>query len=594
MKRFALIILLLAAFPAAGRQGEEAVLRAEPDRTSLTVGEHLELNVSLEGPDVSSMASFDMPDMPPQLRVIRAGVPSTQFSTQIINGRVSKYGKISVSYLIEARAPGRAVIPPVKFRLGSRLLSTEPVVINISEPRTASEAAGDTAWKPPSDPYLQITLDKDEAYVGEQVMASWYLYYQKRFAEAGIAQVPTAGDFMVHDLGTVSSLNPVTKVFGNEKWNAAYIKGMALFPIQAGTAVVEPLVLTVQVSSDRIDFFGRMMAGRTRVQSEPLKLTVKPLPEEGRPANFSGATGNFEITLDRTSGRLKTNEQFKFNITVRGTGHPDLIPKPEIELPPGIEIYTEAVEKKVREEGGKVIGSRLFSMILVPRQEGNYTLEPFEFSYFDPQTESYRVARSPRISLQVEKGQAITASPAYGQGPAFSSMGQDLRYIKPDREELAEKGSILFTPAAAGLQALPVFALAAAWLWRKRRERLSRDPAYARTLRAGRRSRKFIAQARKAAEQGDAGLAYAQAYRAVTGFIGDRTNRPDEGMTAAEAAEVLEKAGASDDTVARVSKFLSECDRARYAPGAASEQDPRKIAEIAAELVRILDRETGR
>ncbi len=595
MKRVsALILFLIAPLAARGSPGLEPELSASFNRPSLAIGERVELTVVLEGEGVSQGASFNLPEIPSELRLVRSGAPSHQFNTRILNGRVSRWGRVSRTYVFEARKVGIAGLSPITCRVGDKLLKTKPIAVRVSE---AEEPApiqeGDTVWQPPSDPYLHVTVSRSEVYVGQQVKATWRLYFREPMSEVGIARVPDAGDFMSIDLGTASSLNPVTNIFGRARWNAAYIKSVALFPVKAGAAVIDPLVMNVEKGG--MSFFGGGFPERKRVSSPSIKINVKPLPEQGRPGDFSGAVGRFKIRVDKTSATLETDRQFKFILAVEGSSHPDFIPKPEIDLPEGFELYTEAVEKDTRVKEGDAFGMRVFKMILVPHKAGDFTLPPFYFHYFDPEEGAYREARSERMRLRVEKGAGISISEQGPSASVVSAKGEDLRYIKPDRQELSGRGGwVLASAPAVALQALPLAAYAAALGIRRRRERLAKDLRYARRLRAGKRSKKLLKEAKKHADAGETADAYASAYRCVTAFIGDRLDLSCEGMSTADAVSALGAAGASAEAKEGVRALLEECDRARFASGSASTERAGELVAETARLLRHLDKETAK
>lgn len=292
---------------------------------------------------------------------------------------------------------------------------------------------------------------------------------------------------------------------------------------------------------------------------------------------------------------IKTGEQLKFSLVIDGTGHPDFIPKPEIELPDGLDLYTEAADKGIRQEAGRAIGTRVFKMILVSRVTGDFFIGPFSFSYFDPADSTYKTARSAQLRVSVQQGKETESAPGPVEQETLAVTGEDLRYIKPDREDVGVSGKwLLSSPLSAGLQLAPAIAVAAAFFARRRRERLSTDRAYARQLRAGRRFRKSLALARKKAGSGEVQEAYFHVYRALVGYVGDNCNLPDEGMTTADAVTALRGAGAGEGAVSEVESILNECDRARFAPGALTPEGAGEMIERLVRLVRDLDREIGR
>ena len=72
------------------------------------------------------------------------------------------------------------------------------------------------------------------------------------------------------------------------------------------------------------DFLGRTARQPVRqrfvVPSNELRLTVKALPEQGRPAEFSGLVGRFEIAARATPLEVKVGDPMELSVTITGSG----------------------------------------------------------------------------------------------------------------------------------------------------------------------------------------------------------------------------------------------------------------------------------
>jgi hypothetical protein len=595
MKRAIYFLLALLIPVLALAQGQEAQLTATVDRSRLAVGERMTLTIKLEGDNVENNGPFPAPDLMPYLWQVDKQGPFSQQNVQMINGVFTRSGSLRMDYIYEAKQAGTVTIAPIRYRVNGILVQSDPIKVEVSEPSAPETQAVDTSWQPPSDPYLEIRLDKSQAYVGEQIVASWYIYFRRPFFQASLSQQPTAGDFVSADLGQVSQLNPMTKSFGGTTWQLAFLKATAFFPIKAGDDVIEPLAITFGYDRGQGGFFGVMPEQHT-ASSKSVTVKVLPLPGEGKPGDFSGAVGDFKITFDRDSGSVKVNEQFKFIMTVEGTAHPDYMPKPEAALGSEFDLYTEAADKRISQDKGQARSQRTFNMILVPHQPGTFTLPPFTFSYFDPADKTYKVARSQQIKLVVTGTAQSASSAGSGEEPGvIKTVGQDLRYIKPDRPDLKEQRLwIISSPLLLAAQLAPLLAVALAWGLRRRSDRFHHDVAYARKSRAVKRSRKILKEASAAVRAEEAAQAFALVHRAVAGYVADRLNLPDLGMTTADAAASLRQFGISEEKAQEVEAVLSECDRARFMPGALSASSAAKLLERAEALLKRMEKENGK
>jgi BatD DUF11 like domain len=149
----------------------------------------------------------------------------------------------------------------------------------------------------------------------------------------------------------------------------------------------------------RVDLFGSLVAeSKHDVAIKPGTLTVMSLPELGRPADFSGLIGPLQASakLDRT--RIATGEGTLLTLTISGL-QSGLVRRPAISLPESIQAY--AKEDNQDDTGNN---NKQFSWDIVPSSAGQFTLPPFVFSYFDPQTKTYRRTTTDELHLEVIPG----------------------------------------------------------------------------------------------------------------------------------------------------------------------------------------------
>ena len=86
---------------------------------------------------------------------------------------------------------------------------------------------------------------------------------------------------------------------------------MILYPQKTGSITLEPLNLNVLLTAPtgQRDFFGSLVyeSMERKVSSGSIVINVKPLPEQGKPDNFSGAVGDFSFAVNLSHPTLKAN-----------------------------------------------------------------------------------------------------------------------------------------------------------------------------------------------------------------------------------------------------------------------------------------------
>ena len=158
------------------------------------------------------------------------------------------------------------------------------------------------------------------------------------------------------------------------------------------------------------DFFDHDLKGefeRLLTRSEPLALTVDPLPAAGRPDSFDGIVGEFSIQAEATPQVLTTGEQV--TLTLRATGHPfpQVLELPALAsrraLPHSFAIPRERAHPRIEN------GIHTIRQSLRPLRANLPAIPPLRFSFFDPETGQYGEAATEAIPLTVSEAAKVTS-----------------------------------------------------------------------------------------------------------------------------------------------------------------------------------------
>jgi len=143
--------------------------------------------------------------------------------------------------------------------------------------------------------------------------------------------------------------------------------------------------------------------------SRPMSFHILALPTENRPAGFSGAVGHFTISSDLSNHRAVVGEPLTLRMHVLGTGNFDRVNSDMLGSSAEWRIYRPTAAFTAAESTG-FRGDKVFEQAVVATQPGTRDLPALEFSYFDPQTRRYEIARAPPLSIEVAAGPAATAA----------------------------------------------------------------------------------------------------------------------------------------------------------------------------------------
>lgn len=260
--------------------------------------------------------------------------------------------------------------------------------------------------EPPKNPNellsIQTVVDKRQVYEGEQITVSWYLLVRGNLISLDRTKFPDLKGFWKEIIEEVPALQFQQEVINGQVYRRALLASHALFPIKDGTAMIDEFQIKgqVQVPTSSFGLGGGPAYTFTR-SSERIPIKVLPLPKEGRPQDFTGAVGQFNVQAILENNILPVNQPFSLKIRFEGSGNAKLIEMPAIQWPASLEVYDTKQESKFFKNGQSY---KQFDITLIPRQVGEITTPPISVSLFDPQKKTYYTRTIEPIQLKVQQG----------------------------------------------------------------------------------------------------------------------------------------------------------------------------------------------
>ena len=413
--------------------------------------------------------------------------------------------------------------------------------------------------------FLWATVDKEQAYVGEQVTYALDVYERRSFLGIHLRKPPSFTDFFTEEL---PEGDPVVKRVGTTDYRVRPGLRRALFPQRAGTLEIGAAELSV--------------GGRQRILSPALTVEVLPLPAEGRPAGFSpNNVGRYTITAEVDRTTLAANEPVTLRVTIGGEGNVKLVDPgawPEIE---GVRRYDPKVETRLR-KGSMLGGERRYEFLLIPEHGGEVTIPAHELAFFDPEAERYEVVRTEPIVLTVEGGEAAEPEAAAEPEPGAEELSPLVLGDALPRHTPRERW---LTPTRwlYGMLAVPVLAaagLGGAALWR----RFGADEEAQARARRRQRQRELIDAAEHAVDSGEG--FHGTLGKLLQEIAVERAGAEGVGLPRPELLRLLGQQGVPPADVERLRDLLDRCDAARFGAQGDTRDDRQGLLEEVLDLVR--------
>ncbi|MFC1554261.1 BatD family protein [candidate division KSB1 bacterium] len=497
----------------------------------------------------------------------------------VINGKMS--ASISYTYGIIPLKEGNTKIPQITVNIDGKDYKTESFTVEVKKERTVTPPPAGGNLPDPSgsenDPelFLLVSPDKREVYQNEGITLEYKVYIGQNVEVSEYSQlnIPYSQGFWAEDYSMPRQPRAVPEMYNNKRYNAAVLKKVELFPTNSGEFDIDPMEMQFAVRSNNstrnrsvFDSFFNRATENVKVRSNDLKITVKPLPVEGRPSNFSGAVGKYSMSASVDKMNIKENESITMKITISGEGNIKLINEPVLDLPDYFEVYDPKVGEKIDKLGSTVSGEKTFEYVLIPRRRGNYSLDPVSFAFFDPELRAYKVIETRPLSINVSPDESVISNaPRNLNRDEIRVLGQDVRFLKENVTKWGKIGSRDFMSFSfLSLLFTPVLLVLGAFVYSRRLQKLNKDIGYKRSIRANTIAVKRLKKAHAMLTKNDPEAFFPEVAKALQEYIADKLNVAAAGIVTDEIERILKNMQIDDDLLRSYIDCLRTCDFHRF------------------------------
>jgi hypothetical protein len=481
----AVLITLLPGLFAFGQVKFTTVVSSQ----EMSTGEYLQVEFVVE--NARQIDALNPPDFP-GFRVAQGPIQSSGMS--VINGNTSQYkglsfvlqptraGKFTIAgasavvdgqhmrsntVTITVHAGGSGTTPGSQGGGGNPMLQMQPFGPDPFGPPAQDEVDRDYVLKPGENVkdkirknlFVKVQVDRNTCYVGEPIVATYKLY-SRLSSESRVTKRPYLNGFSVYDMIDPSSDPVSVEKLNGKAYTVHIIRKTQLIPLQPGSIDLDPVEVentvhfvkggarpephhTGNAIRDLLDQLtderdaGPEISENVTLDTKPLTITVKPLPDENKPANYNGAVGSFSVEASLADKNVAAQDEATLHVVVKGKGNLPVINAPAVDWPAGIEAFDPTAKEDVNKTVVPMSGTKSFDYVFTAKTPGHYTIPAVNFSWFDPSSQTYKTAGSEPLDLQVAPMAKRPRSSSHpGLTVAVPSAGEQLQHFIQDQQVL--------------------------------------------------------------------------------------------------------------------------------------------------------------
>jgi len=533
------------------------------DRDTIALGEQATLSLKFD--DVQPKDAPGIPQID-GLQFQYVG-PSSAFS--FVNGQTSS--SVTYNYVVTAQHDGEFTIPGLRANINGQELDSAPLKLTVTK---TSAPSADAINSGNEVAFMKLSVPKQKFYAGESFLAELQLFLRDDVQNFGNFQMTGSQTDGFSAGNTVELQNQRRRVqIGNHIYTEIPL-GIPLTAEKTGPLAIGPftancvVVLPARNQNGEWPFFNQGEQHQVTLATETVNVQSLPLPEENKPANFSGAIGQFEIAASAGPNNVTVGDPVTVRVQISGHGALDTVTLPEQSWP-NFKAYPPTAKVETTDQFG-LQGTKTFEQIISPMNADVHEIPALNFSYFDPVEGKYHTLTQAAVPLTV-KAAGATPLPQIAATKNSTADNQTPQDILPIKSDLGtwERDSVkpmIAKPVFLAVQSLPVLAFIGAFVWRRRADNLANNPRLRRQHAVAQIVASGMGDLKKFAAGNQPDEFFATLFRLLQEQLGERLDCPASAITENIVDEHPVLRAAPETTRAALREQFQLCNQVRYAP----------------------------
>lgn len=546
---------------------------ANADKQVMLQSDFLVFTITAENCELKSF------NLPPLKDFKVSGGPSVSSNWSMINGKVSKFK--SWSFMLTPVRSGNLTIESISANIEGATYKTEEIKIKVTKtPQVISSNVSSG-----EDYFVVANCNKSSVYIGEPVFVSFKIYTSKNLFDVQFPKSATFKGFWKYDLPQDNQQLWKDEMHNGKRYKTVVLQEMILFPQAEGKLEITPLQISGKVEEQIPlrprdifeEFFGRYETKvyDFKMNSNLVKIDVKPVPEDSKPSSFNGLVGNFKVERSVNKDSCKVDEVVTLKYIINGRGNFDAINTPELQISQDVEIYDPEVKDQYGIKNSGLEGSKKFEFTIIPKQAGIIIIPKSSLSYFDltekkyveiilpeQQIYAYGTSQLPSVNEKIEKQNDVATF-------------YDVRKIS----NLQTKQTSFYSSSTRRWFLLsPVLLLVSAFAIKKIRDKneMDEETGYAKSSKAMKEAKQRLKKAKTLMSNKLNKEFYSEVNSALMTYSSWKLGIQQSNLSKENVSNELLKRGIASDKVNELFSIIENCEMALYS-SQAMEQNPQEF-----------------
>ncbi len=570
------LLLLGLVFGINAAQGQISV--SVPSHVA--AGENFRLAYTINTQDVEDFRAGNIPE---GLEVIAGPYTSQQSSYQMVNGHTSSSSSITFTYTLYAAKNGTYTIPAAHARVNGKHVVSRSAKVTVSgqaqgngsAPRMHDDDRAEQQMRAAGSPisgndlFIKVSASKQRVHEQEAVLLTYKVFTLVDLTSLDV-KMPDLVGFHTQEIELPQQKSFHIENVNGRAYRAVVWRQYLLYPQMTGKLEIPSVTFKgIVVQQNRaVDPFEAFFNGgsgyvevKRNIVAPGLTIQVDPLPQ--KPADFSGGVGRFNISAQLSKTTVKAGDPVTLRVVVSGTGNLKLIKLPEVNFPKDFDKYDPKITDKTKLTTSGVGGNMVYDFLVVPRNQGQFTIPEVSLTYYDTQSNAYKTVKTKPFALTVTPGDGKNTSATYDV-----PKDNDIRTIKEGLSSLGAASNGFFGSTTYWVSLLiPLLAFIVLLIVFRKRAIDNADVVKMRGKHASKMARKRLKKASLLMFKGRSDEFFDEVLRALWGYVSYKLNIPVEQLSRENISEKLTAHRVDDNTVQLFLSALDECEFERYAPG---------------------------